>query len=190
MPVTWLDNVYIVHHINGQCVIVLSTKVRELLPELEIYVRGIPRNFGPDELIPVFSRAGLVHSIRLFMDYNQSNRGFAYVSYVNSLDIGNAMLMLNGVQIAVNHTLQLHHCRDPRTFFICNVTNHFTRRKIYQAVSYLIRMRDFQCQLFQAGDGYKVQLTFRSHPDFIRAHTKLNRVRHVFGPNCFLKVNN
>uniref|UniRef100_A0A182S6C5 RRM domain-containing protein n=1 Tax=Anopheles maculatus TaxID=74869 RepID=A0A182S6C5_9DIPT len=76
------------------------------------------------------------------MDYNQNNRGFAYVSYVNQKDNAYAMRRLNGMKIAANHRLELFQCRDLRTFYLCNVANHFTRWKMYQTVVHLTSLGD------------------------------------------------
>ena len=44
----------------------------------------IPRDCFEQELMPVFSRAGEIYEMRLMMDHNGLNRGYAYVKFTNT----------------------------------------------------------------------------------------------------------
>ena len=50
----------------------------------EVYVTRIPRDCFEQELLPVFSRAGEIYEMRLMMDHNGLNRGYAYVKFTNT----------------------------------------------------------------------------------------------------------
>ena len=50
----------------------------------EVYVTRIPRDCFEQELMPVFSRAGEIYEMRLMMDHNGLNRGYAYVKFTNT----------------------------------------------------------------------------------------------------------
>uniref|UniRef100_A0A182QV00 RRM domain-containing protein n=1 Tax=Anopheles farauti TaxID=69004 RepID=A0A182QV00_9DIPT len=106
----------------------------------EIYVRGIPRTFGPDELVPIFSKPGIIHSIRLLMDYDGCNRGMAYVSYVNPKSSYNAMNQLNGLRISTKERLHLSKSQNYRCIYIINVSPHIMPDAIYEMVARLTRI--------------------------------------------------
>ena len=50
----------------------------------EVYVTRIPRDCFEQELLPVFSRAGEIYEMRLMMDHNGLNRGYACVKFTNT----------------------------------------------------------------------------------------------------------
>uniref|UniRef100_A0A182P853 RRM domain-containing protein n=1 Tax=Anopheles epiroticus TaxID=199890 RepID=A0A182P853_9DIPT len=187
MPVTWLGHTYVIHHCNGQCLIVLNTKVNERHPLQELYAKNIPRNFGPDELVPIFSNAGLVHTIRLLMDYGQENRGYAYVSYVNPSHNGRALRVLNGMPLNETQRLELYRSRDRRRFQLCNVHHLCTVPMMHRTIAHMTHITDFEYQIIPRELAYDVELNFKSHNDYIHAFNKLNRVKNMFGPSCFVK---
>ncbi|XP_041760554.1 dead end protein homolog 1-like isoform X2 [Anopheles merus] len=188
MPVTWMGNTYVIQHNNGQCIIALKSRMSEALPFNELYVKGIPRNFGPEELVPIFSNAGVVHTIRLLMDFGQHNRGFAYVSYVDPRHIDRALVTLHGMQISVTQRLEVSKSRNSRSLQLCNLQNHRTAAIISQTVAHITRIREFRCKMIRLGETNDVTIIFKSHHDYIHAYTKLNRVRHIFGPTCCIKT--
>ncbi|XP_053667715.1 uncharacterized protein LOC128718066 [Anopheles marshallii] len=187
MPITWLNNEFVVQLFNGQCIIVLRSKMHETQRGVEVFVKGIPRNFGPNELVPVFSCAGLIHSIRLLMGYGQRNRGYAYVSYVNPSGLTRALQLFHGMHITVNHHLKVFRCRDSRTFCIYNISNSHTAYTVTQTLEHLVHMQNFKCQVHYSGSMLVARLTFPSHCDYVRAYNKIYHFQHVFGSECRLK---
>ncbi|XP_049279803.1 dead end protein 1-like [Anopheles funestus] len=186
MPINWLNQEFLVHYINGQCIIRLSSNMQETQRAVEIFVRGIPKNFGPNELVPVFSGAGLIRSIRLLMDFRQRNRGFAYVSYVNPKNVPRALTLYNGMSIAVNHKLALFRCREARTLYIYRISDVFTGYTLSQTIKHIVYVQNFESQVFHNGRYLVGMLTFTSHRDYLQAYIKIKRMRHVFGSSCWL----
>uniref|UniRef100_A0A182M470 RRM domain-containing protein n=1 Tax=Anopheles culicifacies TaxID=139723 RepID=A0A182M470_9DIPT len=139
---------------------------------LEIFVRGIPSDFGPNELVPVFSKVGLIYYIRLLMDYGQCNRGIAYVSYVNSNNAHRALRVLNGLRITVDHNLELFKCRESRIFYICNIMDIFTSYSMSILITQLAHVHNFECKVSRNGNYHEAMLKFPSHRDYIRAYNK------------------
>uniref|UniRef100_A0A8C2MRL1 RNA-binding protein 47 n=1 Tax=Cricetulus griseus TaxID=10029 RepID=A0A8C2MRL1_CRIGR len=47
----------------------------------EVFVGKIPRDVYEDELVPVFETVGRIYELRLMMDFDGMNRGYAFVMY-------------------------------------------------------------------------------------------------------------
>lgn len=74
----------------------------------EIFVGKIPRDCFEDELIPAFERAGPVYEMRLMMDYNGQNRGYAFVVYCKANDAKESVKILDNYEIRkVSHVLRV-----------------------------------------------------------------------------------
>ena len=65
----------------------------------EVFVGKIPRDCFEDELVPVFEKAGPVYEMRLMMDYNGMNRGYAFVVYCKAQDAKKSVKILNNYEI-------------------------------------------------------------------------------------------
>lgn len=65
----------------------------------EIFVGKIPRDCFEDELVPVFEKAGPMYEMRLMMDYNGQNRGYAFVVYCKAMDAKESVKILNNYEI-------------------------------------------------------------------------------------------
>lgn len=65
----------------------------------EVFVGKIPRDCFEDELVPVFERTGKLYEMRLMMDYNGQNRGYAFVVYTATADAKECVKMLNNYEI-------------------------------------------------------------------------------------------
>lgn len=50
--------------------------------QIELYIRNIPRaDFSEPDILPSFDRFGEIYQFRLLIDYENQNRGFAYLIY-------------------------------------------------------------------------------------------------------------
>ena len=47
----------------------------------EVFVGKIPRDCFGGDLVPVLEKAGKIYELRLMIDYNGQNRGYAFVVY-------------------------------------------------------------------------------------------------------------
>lgn len=65
----------------------------------EVFVGKIPRDCFEDELVPVFERTGDLYEMRLMMDYNGQNRGYAFVVYTATADAKECVKLLNNYEI-------------------------------------------------------------------------------------------
>ena len=65
----------------------------------EVFVGKIPRDCFEDELVPVFEKAGRIYEMRLMMDYNGQNRGYAFVVYAVSCEAKECVKVLNNYEI-------------------------------------------------------------------------------------------
>ena len=65
----------------------------------EVFVGKIPRDCFEDELVPVFEKAGRIYEMRLMMDYNGQNRGYAFVVYCSPIDAKESVKILNNLEI-------------------------------------------------------------------------------------------
>ena len=65
----------------------------------EIFIGHIPKDCFEKELFPVFSTAGEIYEIRIIMKQSKLNKGFAFISYLNSEDAHRAIQLLNGYEI-------------------------------------------------------------------------------------------
>ena len=65
----------------------------------EVFVGKIPRDCFEDELVPIFERAGKIYEIRLMMDYNGQNRGYAFVVYSKPSEAKECVRILNNFEI-------------------------------------------------------------------------------------------
>lgn len=65
----------------------------------EVFVGKIPRDSFEDELVPVFENAGSIYEIRLMMDYNGQNRGYAFVVFSKPSEAKECVKILNNYEI-------------------------------------------------------------------------------------------
>ena len=71
----------------------------------EVFVGKIPRDCFEDELVPVFEKAGKIYELRLMMDYNGQNRGYAFVVYGSPAEAKECVRRLNNYEIRKGRTL-------------------------------------------------------------------------------------
>ncbi|KAM7451805.1 RNA-binding protein 47 [Porites harrisoni] len=65
----------------------------------EVFVGKVPRDLYEDELVPVFEALGEIYEVRLMMDFNGQNRGYAFVVYTNKEDAKKSVKSLNNYEI-------------------------------------------------------------------------------------------
>ncbi|XP_061816592.1 probable RNA-binding protein 46 isoform X1 [Nerophis lumbriciformis] len=81
----------------------------------EVFVGSIPRNMYEDELVPLFETAGSIYELRLMMDFNGENRGYAFVKYTEREEALKAIQMLNNYEVRpkklIGVCICLNNCR-------------------------------------------------------------------------------
>ncbi|KAL1235603.1 APOBEC1 complementation factor [Trichinella pseudospiralis] len=65
----------------------------------EVFVGKLPRDVTEQELVPVFERVGRIYEMRMMMDFNGSNRGYAFVTLCDKEQAKRACQQLNGFEI-------------------------------------------------------------------------------------------
>ncbi|KRZ15757.1 APOBEC1 complementation factor, partial [Trichinella zimbabwensis] len=65
----------------------------------EVFVGKLPRDVTEQELVPVFERVGQIYEMRMMMDFNGSNRGYAFVTLCDKEQAKRACQQLNGFEI-------------------------------------------------------------------------------------------
>lgn len=96
----------------------------------ELYVRRIPKDLNEQKLIQAFLRFGQIYEIRLPMDFNQENRGYAYVKYTNEDDAACAMEVLSHYFIMVGLKLEILHSYEKCRLFVSNIPKHLSEAEI------------------------------------------------------------
>lgn len=74
----------------------------------EIFIGKLPRDLFEDELIPLCEKIGKIYEMRMMMDFNGNNRGYAFVTFCNKQEAKNAIRQLNNFEI-----------RDGRLLGVC-----------------------------------------------------------------------
>lgn len=65
----------------------------------EVFVGKLPRDLLEDSLLPLFQGVGTVYEMRLMMDLNGFNRGYAFVTFAKPADAARAIQTLNNYEI-------------------------------------------------------------------------------------------
>ncbi|XP_069756776.1 APOBEC1 complementation factor isoform X2 [Narcine bancroftii] len=65
----------------------------------EIFIGKLPRDLYEDELVPVLEKIGKIYELRMMMDFNGNNRGYAFVLFTSRQEAKNAIKQLNNFEI-------------------------------------------------------------------------------------------
>ncbi|XP_072883432.1 APOBEC1 complementation factor isoform X5 [Hemitrygon akajei] len=65
----------------------------------EIFIGKIPRDLYEDELVPVLEKIGKIYELRMMMDFNGNNRGYAFVLFTSRQEAKDAIRQLNNYEI-------------------------------------------------------------------------------------------
>lgn len=96
----------------------------------ELFVRRIPKNLNEHKLLAPFLRFGRIYELRLPMDFNQANRGYAYVKYTTEEEAACAMEVLNHYYVAPHLRLEILHSYEKCRLFINNIPKHLDEFEI------------------------------------------------------------
>ncbi|XP_051557839.1 RNA-binding protein 47 isoform X2 [Myxocyprinus asiaticus] len=101
----------------------------------EIFVGKIPRDVYEDELVPVFESVGRVYEMRLMMDFDGKNRGYAFVMYTQKHEAKRAVRELNNYEIRPGRLLGVCSSVDNCRLFIGGIPKTKKREEILEEVS-------------------------------------------------------
>lgn len=101
----------------------------------EVFVGKLPRDCFEDELVPVFETVGKVYEMRLMMDFNGQNRGYAFVVYFTKKDAQKAVRTLNNYEIRKGRLLGVCQSVDNCRLFVGGIPKKVKRDEILDEIS-------------------------------------------------------
>ncbi|XP_075715481.1 RNA-binding protein 47 isoform X2 [Rhinoderma darwinii] len=101
----------------------------------EVFVGKIPRDVYEDELVPVFESVGRIYEMRLMMDFDGKNRGYAFVMYTLKHEAKRAVRELNNYEIRPGRLLGVCCSVDNCRLFIGGIPKMKKREEILEEIS-------------------------------------------------------
>lgn len=92
----------------------------------EIFVGRIPKFIFEDELVPIFERIGPLYQVRLMMDFSGKNRGYAFVTYLDSKIADDAVNCLNNFKIRNKFSICVYKSIDNCRLFVGGIPHEKT----------------------------------------------------------------
>lgn len=96
----------------------------------EIFIGKLPRDLFEDELIPLCEKIGKIYEMRMMMDFNGNNRGYAFVTFTNRQDARNAIKQLNNYEIRNGRLLGVCASVDNCRLFVGGIPKTKKREEI------------------------------------------------------------
>jgi len=101
----------------------------------EVFVGKLPRDCYEDELVPVFEKIGKIFELRLMMDYNGQNRGYAFVVYFTKRDAQKCVRTINNYEIRKGRLLGVCQSVDNCRLFIGGIPKKVKKDEIFEEIS-------------------------------------------------------
>ncbi|KAJ0016286.1 hypothetical protein NQD34_014576 [Periophthalmus magnuspinnatus] len=101
----------------------------------EIFVGKLPRDLFEDELVPLCEKFGQIYEVRMMMDFNGNNRGYAFVTFGSRQEAKNAMKQLNNHEIRPGRLLGVCPSVDNCRLFVGGIPKCKRREEILSEVS-------------------------------------------------------
>ncbi|KTF79646.1 hypothetical protein cypCar_00045739, partial [Cyprinus carpio] len=96
----------------------------------EIFVGKLPRDLFEDELVPLCEKFGKIYEVRMMMDFNGNNRGYAFVTFSTKQEAKNAMKQLNNHEIRNGRLLGVCASVDNCRLFVGGIPKTKKREEI------------------------------------------------------------
>ncbi|XP_053927973.1 APOBEC1 complementation factor isoform X1 [Cuculus canorus] len=96
----------------------------------EIFIGKLPRDLFEDELIPLCEKIGQIYEMRMMMDFNGNNRGYAFVTFSNKQEAKNAIKQLNNYEIRNGRLLGVCASVDNCRLFVGGIPKTKKREEI------------------------------------------------------------
>ncbi|NWZ69790.1 A1CF factor, partial [Acrocephalus arundinaceus] len=96
----------------------------------EIFIGKLPRDLFEDELIPLCEKIGKIYEMRMMMDFNGNNRGYAFVTFSNKQEAKNAIKTLNNYEIRNGRLLGVCASVDNCRLFVGGIPKTKRREEI------------------------------------------------------------
>ncbi|XP_037134119.1 APOBEC1 complementation factor isoform X2 [Syngnathus acus] len=96
----------------------------------EIFVGKLPRDLFEDELVPLCEKFGRIFEVRMMMDFNGNNRGYAFVTFGNKQEARAATKQLNNYEIRSGRLLGVCASVDNCRLFVGGIPKSKKREEI------------------------------------------------------------
>ncbi|XP_061562179.1 APOBEC1 complementation factor isoform X1 [Phycodurus eques] len=96
----------------------------------EIFVGKLPRDLFEDELVPLCEKFGQIFEVRMMMDFNGNNRGYAFVTFASKREARAAMKQLNNYEIRSGRLLGVCASVDNCRLFVGGIPKSKKRDEI------------------------------------------------------------
>ncbi|KAM9426266.1 APOBEC1 complementation factor isoform 2-T2 [Pholidichthys leucotaenia] len=96
----------------------------------EIFVGKLPRDLYEDELVPLCEKFGKIYEVRMMMDFNGNNRGYAFVTFSTKQEAKAAMKQLNNYEIRNGRLLGVCASVDNCRLFVGGIPKMKKREEI------------------------------------------------------------
>ncbi|XP_025953211.2 APOBEC1 complementation factor isoform X1 [Dromaius novaehollandiae] len=96
----------------------------------EIFIGKLPRDLFEDELIPLCEKIGKIYEMRMMMDFNGNNRGYAFVTFSTKQEAKNAIKQLNNYEIRNGRLLGVCASVDNCRLFVGGIPKTKKREEI------------------------------------------------------------
>ncbi|NXF90915.1 A1CF factor, partial [Eubucco bourcierii] len=96
----------------------------------EIFIGKLPRDLFEDELIPLCEKVGKIYEMRMMMDFNGNNRGYAFVTFSSKQEAKNAIKQLNNYEIRNGRLLGVCASVDNCRLFVGGIPKTKKREEI------------------------------------------------------------
>uniref|UniRef100_A0A3Q3JGM4 APOBEC1 complementation factor n=1 Tax=Monopterus albus TaxID=43700 RepID=A0A3Q3JGM4_MONAL len=96
----------------------------------EIFVGKLPRDLFEDELVPLCEKFGRIYEVRMMMDFNGNNRGYAFVTFGTKQEARAAMKQLNNYEIRNGRLLGVCASVDNCRLFVGGIPKTKKREEI------------------------------------------------------------
>lgn len=103
----------------------------------EVFVGKLPRDLLEDSLLPLFESVGQVYEMRLMMDYNGCNRGYAFVTFGQPADATKAIQKLNNYEIRPKRFIGVIKSLDNSRLFVGGIPKDKTEADVMEVMSRL-----------------------------------------------------
>ena len=100
----------------------------------EVFVGKLPRDCFEDELVPLFERIGLIYELRLMMDFNGYNRGYAFVMFETREQAKKAVRDLNNYEIRKNKFIGVCFSVDNCRLFVGGIPKNKKKEEILEEI--------------------------------------------------------
>lgn len=108
----------------------LTYKGPEPGSDSELYIKDFPKDYQEYQLIPHFERFGEIYDFRLMMDYDNQNRGYAYIRFMQKEAANSALEAMKYYLLPNGGTLQVQKSYNKCRLFVSNLPKEVSQDDI------------------------------------------------------------